>query len=334
MSFNRTMFDTVAGKLEGGPYKPKEVSRNEWETRTREFYDERLRKRRTSVVHVLNRPEARIRIMADGAILWIESSLPKLLYGNNLTSLSNPRAALDRLREFAVDHVEGPLPGFEELDYMRVDYCHNFNVGSALPDYIHTLSRIPFLKHRRTTDGYDGVEWWGDNGRRVRVYDKYHEILEQDKKHVPEAKGLLRFEAQIRKKARFLQRRLKNDSLTLSDVLDPALAYCTLVETLNRMCLDFKFVPLDQARTILDRSFPLRKATRLLGVLRRMESQRIEDIKHLAPRSTFYADKADLRRLGLWPPAPGNCELPALELPPLEKLLADAEIAVGMASHV
>ncbi len=315
------MFDTIAGKLVGGAYLPKDPSRTAWETHTREYTDFRTQMRQTSVRHVLNRPEARIAIQSDGAILRVESSLPKLVFGNNLSTISRPERALHRLQEFVADHVEGPLPNLAEMQFLRVDYCHNFNVGPLLADYVATLSKIPFLKHRCTTDGYDGVEWYGDNGRRGRAYDKFQEILEKDKKEMPSARGILRFELEIRKKAQFIQRRLKKQRPTLADVLDPPLGYSILAETLNQMCIDFKFVPQDSARQILDAHFSSRKATALLGLLRRLQTQPMEDLKYYFPRSTFYSAKRDLRRFGLWPPAMGDAELPGLQLPPLEQCL-------------
>ena len=315
------LFDTVAGKLEGGCYFPKDSSRNSWETRTREFYNEKLQKREVIVTHSLNKPEARIALFADGQVLHVESSLPKLLNGQNFTPLTDAAPALERLRELVADYVEGFDIPIAEMESLRVDYVHNFQVGELLHDYVHTLSKISALKHRALLDGYDGVEWWNLNGRRIRAYDKYHEILEKDKKKVPEARGVLRIEVEIRKKSRHLQRRMNQKYLSLQDVLDPTRAYVTLAETLNKMCFDSRFLPLDSARASLDQQFGIHKANRLLGVLQRMNSQSMDDVKHLTPRSTYFSDKAELRRLGFWPPAPGETELPPLELPSLEALL-------------
>ena len=211
------------------------------------------------------------------------------------------------------------------MEYMRVDYCHNFQVGSALADYIHTLSNVSFLKHRRTTDGYGGVEWWSKNGRMIRAYDKFKEILEKDKKTVAEARGILRFEIEYKKKSGFLQRRLRKKKLMLEDVLRPDIAYCRLVEMLNAMCLGVGFEARDKARQILDENFAFPKATRLLGLLWRLQTETMDDLRRNCGRSTYYADKKELRELGLWPPSAGPISLPALEMPPLETMLsADA----------
>jgi len=318
----KVMFDTVAGKFEKGPYLPKDESRNSWETRTREYFDAKLGTRQTATGHVFSRPEARIAIFGDGGILRLEASLPKLLHGSNLMSVCSSELPLKRLHEFASDHVNGEIPELSGMDYLRVDYCHNFRVGTALPDYVNTLSKVSFLKHRRTTDSYGGVEWWSKNGRRIRAYDKFKEILENDKKAIEEARGVLRFEIQLRKKSGFLQRRQKNKKLTLQDVLKPEIAYCCLVETLNAMCLGVGFQCRDVARNILDERFPFRKATRLLGLLARLETMTMDDLRHANSRSTFYSDRGELREFGLWPPSAGTVSLPALEMPQLENILS------------
>jgi len=320
--FLKVMFDTVTGKFEKGPYLPKQQTKDSWETRTRDFFDSKLSSRLTTTSHILSRPEARIGIFGDGGILNVEASLPKLLHGNNLRTVCDPAEALHRLKDFVVAYVEGEIPDLEEMEYLRVDYCHNFPVGPALPDYVHTLSKLSFLKHRRTTDGYGGVEWWSENGRRIRAYDKYKEILENDERDVSEARGILRFEIQLRKKSRFLERRQKHKKLTLQDVLRPEIAYCCLVETLNSMCLGLGFQSQDAARQILDQNFSFRKSTRLLGLIRRLETESMDDIRLGCARSTFYSDKRDLRGLGLWPPSEGSGSLPALEMPPLENMLS------------
>ena len=166
------------------------------------------------------------------------------------------------------------------------------------------------------------MEWWSNNGRRIRVYDKYKEILEQDKKAVAEGRGTLRFEIQIRKKSGFLQRRQRNKKLTLQDVLKPEIAYCCLVETLDKMSLAVDFQTQDASRNILDEKFSFRKGTRLLGILRRLETGTMDDLRLATSRSTYYSDKRDLRVLGLWPPSAGPVLLPALEMPPLETLIS------------
>jgi hypothetical protein len=72
----------------------------------------------------------------------------------------------------------------------------------------------------------------------------------------------------------------------------------------------------------LDGNFGFQKATRLLGFLRRLETETMEDLKRAIARSTYYKDKGELSRLGLWPPSAGPVTLPALQLPPIETFLS------------
>ena len=306
---------------------PKDESRNSWETRTREFFDRKAECRVTTTSFILSAPEARIAILGDGGILRVEASLPKLVYGNNVSTVCDPIPATERLREFVLDHVSGNVRPLDEMDCLRVDFCHNFNVGAALSDYVSTLSQISFLQHRRTYDGYGGVEWLGNNGRMVRVYDKHREILEKDEEDIPGAKGILRFEVQIRRKSGYLQRRLHTSDLRMVDVLNPAVAYRCLVETLDKMAIRSTFIARDAAKALLDTQFGYRKSTRLLGLIRRLETESVEDVKRASSRSTFYSDKAELRHLGLWPPSATPLELPGLQIPPLDELRCDNVVA-------
>ena len=190
MTLERPMFDTVAAIFqpavnspsERGPYAPKELKRSPWERHERDYLDAKSGERRVSVNYYLNRPEARIALLGNCQRLRIESSLPKVVYGNNVSTVVQPDAALALLGEFVRTFTEGPIPDLREMEYLRADYCWNFNVGSRLRDYVASLSRIAFLGHIRTTDRYDGVEWW-NKSRMVRAYDKFHEILEKDGRH-------------------------------------------------------------------------------------------------------------------------------------------------------
>src|SRR5258708_19630288 len=118
-----------------------------------------------------------LRFFGDRGILRLEASLPKLLHGSNLMSVCDSELPLKRLHEFAADHVKGEIPELSSMDYLRVDYCHNFRVGTALPDYVSTLSKVSFLKHRRTTDSYGGVGGWEQKSPENLVFHKLTQVF-------------------------------------------------------------------------------------------------------------------------------------------------------------
>src|SRR5260370_33611518 len=135
------MFDTVAGILENGPYCPKDASRNSWEGMRRDYFDDADNCRKTSVCQTLNRPEARIMIYGDGGGIRIGSSLPKLLSGNNLSSVSNAQPALKRLRWFPLGYASGDLRDLDQRRYTRVRHCHHYAFAHSLPDSVSTLAQ-------------------------------------------------------------------------------------------------------------------------------------------------------------------------------------------------
>jgi hypothetical protein len=329
------MFDTIVVRCEKGPFKPRNATRSQWQAMTYHEFDPQTNSFRQSLVHRLRLPELRIHIVANGRGVKIESSLPKLMYGNNLSRLSNPGPALKRLREVALDYIAGPLPDLSDTQCARIDYCHNFSVGSALQDYLRTFSHIPFLATRCTYGRTNGVEWRNDNGRKISLYDKHREILENDNRDIPEALGILRFEIQILNKSRYFQRRLRTKRLRTGDALNPELAFRCLVETLDNLGLRSKFAAPDAARLILDNGqFSFHRATYLLGLCRRLETQGIDEIKERVSRSTFFNDKSVLRPMGLFPPSGLRTELPGLQLPTFKSLLRDRVVACSDSDQI
>ena len=95
-------------------------------------FDPKAQARVTTISSVLSTPEARIAILGDGGLVRVEASLPKLLCGNNVSTVCDPLPAVERLREFVLDHVTGDVRSIDEMDCLRVDFCHNFRVGAAL----------------------------------------------------------------------------------------------------------------------------------------------------------------------------------------------------------
>ncbi len=132
--------------------------------------------------------------------LSIEASLPKILYGHNITVLTQTevRQALLRLSDLATAGFEFNFDA-TGAQVARVDFCHNFNVGA---DKIHaylraaTEARPPRLK-RRVIGKIETVEFFNAS-RKIYLYDKSRQTaaLLRQQKISPEAarsaSGLIR----------------------------------------------------------------------------------------------------------------------------------------------
>jgi len=70
------------------------------------------------------------------------------------------------------------------------------------------------------------------------------------------------------------------------------------------------------------RGMPKALAKCLIGDNEQHRLTLMQGLRTISARSTYYADKRDLRGLGLWPPSANEKELPGLLMPPLDELLA------------
>jgi hypothetical protein len=322
------VIDTIKLRVANGLFQPKDASTYPWKSAIYSDPDLQTGGYRKNTVQSLTQNGVALRIHNNGRLLTIEASLPKLVYGNSLSRVSQPTAALKQLREVARDLVTGPIPGLADTECLRVDFCYNFFVGDQLPDYLAAISKLPYSRQRFVYNGAHSVEWSSRNGRRIILYDKGLEMQYHDGITAPEANGILRFEIQIRKKSGFIQRRLHTESLLTGDVVSAAVAYACLSETMVGIGLDRKFRSPEVARSVLTNNFSGSTVNRLLGLHQRLKTQPFETVRHSMKRSAFYAGLKQLKDVGLWPLSASSVELPPLKLPPIGELLSDQEIKI------
>jgi hypothetical protein len=323
------MIDTVKLRMSKGLYVPKNASTYGWQSATYSDPDLQTGGYRKNTVQALTQNGVALRIHNNGRLLTIEASLPKLIYGNNLSRVSQPTAALKQLREVARDLVTGPIPGLADTECLRVDFCYNFFVGDQLPDYLAAISKLPHSRQRFVYNGAHSIEWSSKNGRRIILYDKDLEMQHNDRIIASEAKGILRFEVQVRKKSGFLQRRLNTQYLVTGDVVSAAVAYACLGETIAAIGMDRTFKPADIAGSVLATNFSGSTVNRLLGLHHRLQTEPLETVKRSMGRSTFFEGLRQLKRVGLWPVSMSSVELSPLKLPPIGELISDQEIKIA-----
>jgi hypothetical protein len=133
----------------------------------------------------------------DRDMLFIELSLPKLVYGCNHQLLGNWDPAFD-YANMELSKIPGipPLCDIRDATLIRLDLCAIFPIGKMMPFYIQVLTKDYYP--RRTMHAFlpNGVDFRTKSGISTCFYDKNRECGH------PEASGILRMETSLRKKRR------------------------------------------------------------------------------------------------------------------------------------
>jgi hypothetical protein len=117
----------------------------------------------------------------------VEFSLPKLVFGNNFTMLSSLEPAIERANALLATIDALPDLDISKGILLRLDLCHNHQVGPLVPDYINAIGHLEY-PHRRTKHHKDeGVEFRAKHTT-TKFYNKERECGD------PRAHGILRQE--------------------------------------------------------------------------------------------------------------------------------------------
>ena len=127
----------------------------------------------------------------EGRVLWIEGSLPRLLYGNNARLITTPDEMNEGLRRLR--HKVRELGELQTGNYFtRVDLVWQFR--GRMEDFRVAHQYAKQKSIRKGTGHYDGQSlYWPGSKMRVRMYDK---VLEQTGK----PGDIVRVEVQLRGK--------------------------------------------------------------------------------------------------------------------------------------
>jgi len=129
----------------------------------------------------------------DGTpILTFEVSLPKLIFGNNYQEITNVDEAM-----IAANTILEKVPNAPELNIsdgvlIRLDLCHNHQVGDAVDDYINAIGNLEYPHRRTKYHRNEGVEFRARH-KTTKFYNKERES------GFVEAYGILRQETTLLK---------------------------------------------------------------------------------------------------------------------------------------
>lgn len=138
-----------------------------------------------------------MKYIENSQTLYIQVSIPKFLYGDNVTLLQEADIPLffdglqDRIWNLFNIHIS-----HNEWMIVRCDVCWNFQVGKDVGEYVKMLSRQKLAYKNSTTYNQDQtVEYWNKSSR-IIFYDKHKQVTKAKERAdvVERSKGVLRLE--------------------------------------------------------------------------------------------------------------------------------------------
>ncbi|MCY9528567.1 hypothetical protein M5X04_04350 [Paenibacillus alvei] len=138
-----------------------------------------------------------IKYIESSQTLHIQVSIPKFLYGDNVTMLEEDDIPLffDRLQERIQQLFHIHIP-HSEWTVSRCDVCWNFQVGKNVGEYVRLLSKQQLAYKNTTMYNQDQtVKYWNKSSG-IMFYDKHKQVTKAKESSdiIERAKGILRLE--------------------------------------------------------------------------------------------------------------------------------------------
>src|ERR1035437_2538804 len=251
--------------------------------------------------------------------LEIETSLPKLIYGNNVQMLgwSDLNMATDAVSDLVRDETGvdfNPL----DAELSRLDVGHNWRLESQeeVVARVRITKNSEYTRRKRVEIEQDGIPsvCFRNRGKRrndsTRLYSKLHEKQKLYKNAlataavVEDARCVLRLERELHRSA------LKAMKLTRLSLITPTRVEEILIEAMTAIGLDReqvggdeRFITLREYLTDSAAHFNGRRYRSLRGTLAVLDElgtlAKAEALMFMS-RPTFYKDRKDLQCAGVW----------------------------------
>jgi len=138
-----------------------------------------------------------IKYIESSQTLYVQVSIPKFLYGDNVTMLSEADILLffDSLQN-RIDqlfHIQIP---HDEWTISRCDVCWNFQVGKDVGEYVRLLSKQQLAYKDTNTYNQDQTVEFRNKSSRIIFYDKHKQVtrFKESIDIIERSKGILRLE--------------------------------------------------------------------------------------------------------------------------------------------
>ncbi len=250
---------------------------------------------------------------ASSGLVVAEANLPRIVHGDNVSMLSpeDLTLALDELSDRMANQIRGALPHIQEWEIAgRLDWIYQWQVGHLVGDYLSALSRVYIPRHRTECINGATTVYWKNGVRWLRAYDKAAE----SKRDM--AKGLLRFEVEMKRPKSEIKKLASTSSSKVKDVLNWKTAKPVLEHYLGELKADLFITDEERVISILLDKCDRKQATRLVGFLSltRLFSRQ-ELLNKGFKRNWLWRNGRDVMNVGLSAGAANSGLLPPLLLP-------------------
>lgn len=243
--------------------------------------------------------------------LSVETSLPKLLHGNNVQMLGEAeiKQSLDKLEKFASTHFEIHFD-VSLATVGRIDYCRNFAVGEDLVyQYLRAaMEAEPARMKRRIIGKIETVEF-SNKSSKIYLYHKQRETEQLFKKGkttaeaVAAARGILRLEIRYNntQAVKRLSERLELPDIQAQTLLDLGVAESVITSALETLNLHKPIIPFDERLDKLRETYGFgSQFQRLAGFLYLCQVYGFEKLIDLGVtgRSGYYKQRKELADAG------------------------------------
>ena len=246
--------------------------------------------------------------------LVTETSLPKVLHGENITLIS----PADRNRVFdelsnRISNDVGDIPAVGDWEIRgRADFCFAWlaREGKAcrVGDYLGALQAVHLSRMKGETIEKEATQYWFNKQRRLRFYDKFAETKD------PKAADLLRFEVQFNHAKRELAK--FGIGNTLGEVCTWETAYIVLNDWLSKIGATAEMGDEERIARVLLQAMKPSQARSVMGALvyeRLFTSRQLNQLKF--PKAMLSRDRQKVLSAGLGKGVAQRGTLPPLTIP-------------------
>jgi len=169
------------------------------------------------IKYYFNNEAARLTYYPLDRKLFVECSLPKIVFGNNYSMLESTddtyKTLQKRIAIITHDKIEIEYPGFASIH--KIDGCYNFHTPDQVDSYLNYFSNLPLPYHGLPITFADKTVTWPGKSQGLKFYDKYTES-----KQNPKARNMLRMELRLQhqKEFRKLLNKPKDEQILLNHI--------------------------------------------------------------------------------------------------------------------